>query len=518
MVKAPYQQLEALLTKSNSLISDYLGAELADKVTKEIHLKIEKQQLHLMLYGAYNAGKSSLINVLLGEKQAKEGDIPTTDTVDCFDWQGIKVFDTPGVNAPIEHENVTSEQVKRTNVLLFVIREGDTDSKDIYDRLFNLINRDKKVFIVLNHQAQSLTDIRISHQKVIKILSQYAEKHNLEESLLTQIVVYPINIKTAFTAIKKSSDKLLKHSGYLDFIEAFNTWVNTYNNKEEHFLGMQKHIQETLFNPLLSEIEKKANSNENGELSVLNSQLSTLKNNKRVLIQSSANLIRQEINLIKPEIQSLLKSCQDETSLNSSIQGLISPVLEQVENWLAKEIETVNAKLHVIVENNPTLSESQESSSPLGDMVYNAGKEALTGAEGKENITKLLLEGRKLKIPFLKGKWASTLGKYAGKAAIALQVVLVLFDAYKAGEQEDKLNAQNRQYALELQQATESIATSIISSLDKSVIENIEHCFDGNIEGLEEKINNLKINLSSVQTDLQLAKELNMQLESIRFS
>ena len=48
-----------------------------------------------MLFGAYNAGKSTLINALLGEERAVVGDIPTTDAVHRYDWDGHIMLDTP---------------------------------------------------------------------------------------------------------------------------------------------------------------------------------------------------------------------------------------------------------------------------------------------------------------------------------------------------------------------------------------------------------------------------------------
>ena len=59
-----------------------------------------------MVYGIYNAGKSSILNELIGEDKAIVEDTPTTEAVTYYDWQGYKIADTPGIFAPIEHEEV----------------------------------------------------------------------------------------------------------------------------------------------------------------------------------------------------------------------------------------------------------------------------------------------------------------------------------------------------------------------------------------------------------------------------
>ena len=57
----------------------------------------------------------------------------------CYDWNGYQLLDTPGVNAPIKHEQATAEQLARINAIMLVVREGDQDAKDVYDRLFSMI-------------------------------------------------------------------------------------------------------------------------------------------------------------------------------------------------------------------------------------------------------------------------------------------------------------------------------------------------------------------------------------------
>ena len=145
-----------------------------------------------MLYGAYNAGKSSLINALLGRDAAVVNDIPTTDKIDKYDWNGFYLLDTPGVNAPITHEEVTAEQLKRTNAMLFVIREGDQDAKNIYERLFDMLKKGKKIFIVLNHQLANQDDKLTAIRKINSVLCFLAPQYNVKDADIAHITVLPI--------------------------------------------------------------------------------------------------------------------------------------------------------------------------------------------------------------------------------------------------------------------------------------------------------------------------------------
>ena len=83
--------------------------------------KVKNAKPEIMFYGIYNAGKSSILNELLGSDQAKVDDVPTTDRIDKYEWNGYSVVDTPGVDAPIEHEKVTEEHLEHADVVLFVI-------------------------------------------------------------------------------------------------------------------------------------------------------------------------------------------------------------------------------------------------------------------------------------------------------------------------------------------------------------------------------------------------------------
>ena len=74
----------------------------------------------VMVFGTYNAGKSTLINALIGAEVARVADEPATDKVTTYPWRGFLLDDTPGIDAPIAHEQVTRAHVETCDAVLFL--------------------------------------------------------------------------------------------------------------------------------------------------------------------------------------------------------------------------------------------------------------------------------------------------------------------------------------------------------------------------------------------------------------
>ena len=119
--------------------------------------KIRTVEPEIMVYGIYNAGKSSILNELMGADKAKVEDVPTTDSVDYYDWQGYKIADTPGIFAPIEHEEVTEAHLKKADIVLFVMSTtGSNEKAENYQRMKAIADAGKKIIIVLNDKNGDL--------------------------------------------------------------------------------------------------------------------------------------------------------------------------------------------------------------------------------------------------------------------------------------------------------------------------------------------------------------------------
>ncbi len=128
----------------------------------------------LVAVGEFNAGKSALINALLGTRVLPEGVTPTTSRVTLVRWgeqvgeqvvdPGFAVFthplallrelnivDTPGTNALLrQHERLTDEFVPRSDLILFVISADRPMTESERQFLERIRAWGKKVVVALN--------------------------------------------------------------------------------------------------------------------------------------------------------------------------------------------------------------------------------------------------------------------------------------------------------------------------------------------------------------------------------
>ena len=190
------KQLNDILTRLKEDTAPYMekmpivAAKMADieKLYKE---KIENTKPQIMFFGLYNAGKSSLLNELLRDDVAKVADVPTTDHVDYYNWRGYTIADTPGVGAPIEHEEVTNEAIRKADVVLFVMTNaGSFEKKENYVRMKDIVDAGKKIIIVINDKSNFLPQ------------ECYEEMMQVQQKIYDNMMALDIdNVKERFTIL-----------------------------------------------------------------------------------------------------------------------------------------------------------------------------------------------------------------------------------------------------------------------------------------------------------------------------
>jgi small GTP-binding protein len=176
------ENIEALVADEVAFI-DNMCQLLADldakdrEVTLLLDLKSNLQNLFsVVVVGEFNAGKSSLINALLGSKFCKEGVVPTTATINMLRYgegeetgksmrnkdyvelflpvpllKQVTIVDTPGTNAIIkEQTRLTKGFIPQSDLILFVT-SAERPLTETEGKLMEYITTwGKKVVMVLN--------------------------------------------------------------------------------------------------------------------------------------------------------------------------------------------------------------------------------------------------------------------------------------------------------------------------------------------------------------------------------
>jgi len=128
----------------------------------------------IVVVGEFNAGKSALINALLGAKILEEGAIPTTTRVTLVRYgdaisqsvspediaqvtyplellKEINIVDTPGTNAVIrKHEELTRDFIPRSDLVLFVTSADRPFTESERQFIEHIREWGKKIVLVIN--------------------------------------------------------------------------------------------------------------------------------------------------------------------------------------------------------------------------------------------------------------------------------------------------------------------------------------------------------------------------------
>ena len=181
------------------------------------------EELFLMVVvGEFNAGKSAVINALLGGEYLAEGVVPTTSELVLIrhsdapeqpgadgpmavrrlpvPWlQEVNLVDTPGTNAVIrQHQELTEHFVPRSDLVLFVTSADRPFSESERAFLQQIRDWGKKIVIVVN-KIELLTTAE-ERQEVLEFVRQ-----NARELLGVAPAIFAVSARLALEA-KKSGE------------------------------------------------------------------------------------------------------------------------------------------------------------------------------------------------------------------------------------------------------------------------------------------------------------------------
>ncbi len=199
------------------------GEDVQDDIKKLRDMSNDLRNMFFMVavIGEFNAGKSSFVNALIGEKLLPIGITPTTEYIELIrydeqidrnptvidnalrEWAhpntgapGVAIVDTPGTGSVFQkHESIAKEFLHRSDLVIFLIsaKHAFADTERIYLELAKSYN--KKIILVVNQVDLLKPSEQIEVRRFIE--------NQVRETLDFTPLIFMVSAKDSLDAIAK---------------------------------------------------------------------------------------------------------------------------------------------------------------------------------------------------------------------------------------------------------------------------------------------------------------------------
>ena len=211
------------MDKSGIVSADVRNAT-REKLDREFYNLLKAPKPKILVYGIYNSGKSTLVNAICEQAVAQVADRPMTDRIAEYDAGKYILIDSPGIDAPMRHEEIADRQLKECHMILFVVSsKGGFESRTNYEKMNALIHRGVPFYIVLNERGEALPkgperraatlrqheeELNQIKRKIIDNLVKVSGERNISDKY--EVIV--LNAKRAWTGIEQGKPAIVDKS------------------------------------------------------------------------------------------------------------------------------------------------------------------------------------------------------------------------------------------------------------------------------------------------------------------
>ena len=379
----------SLIVKDTKKIVSEFDAEAVQNFAKDIEEIQNQKLLTIAFIGQYNAGKSTIISALTGNKSIKiDADIATDQTKD-YAWNNVLLTDTPGISTDREdHDDITYKKIKESDLLIYCLTSDLFD--DIILNNFNKIAftemQKNKMMIVINKMSMEAGD----YDTLVKNYKVTLNK-SLRPNRFDDFPSCFIDAADYIDGIDEKEDDLIELSHFNDFIKIINNFIN----EKGIWAKLTTPIYKTI--SFIDNVIYKDNKDNKKELIMLanrierevqvekqlvNSRVSTLIINLASTIINYSNHIinkigvEKDIDSIQKEIEEKIKEDTEETQkqiesvLNKSNEDLDNRVKELFDSDLGKYVleQLKTKKLNITNESIKDFSEIMSNFSTIKDI------------------------------------------------------------------------------------------------------------------------------------------------------
>ena len=493
--------------------------------------KRQKADAHIMVYGVYNAGKSTLINALLSKEVALIADIPKTDSVTAYRWKQYDILDTPGVDAPIPHQKITDEEMLKADAVIFVANPvGVAEEKNTLSKLLELVQARKQVFLVFNEKhplkAEDFQRLKDQTQQRLQDLAAAKGLNNV----LQDIPIMRVNAKSAFKAKNKNQPNLLERSGFPEFEKRLNEFLQSISL--DHIYGRLKTALVTFLADGLQSLQMRSQAN---MVKKYDDLLKNIENNKNQVRRNVRQAIGNERGSIERNVANQLRksvfdgqSAQGDT--DSQIQQAFQYGAEKVSDVLQMEMSALVQQLQLDIDDlQAQIPQNQIAveSVNLSDLNYGNVQAAVDGSQlGTQSVSQISpdvvaaavgqlsqiakpehivksLQLVKEYIPSLmKGVGIKTMEKWAGAfmsklpyVGLVISGLFALKDIFggdsEAAQMQQQIEEQNRQRERAMQQIADA-ARDVASQFENIMREQTEKTIEETFANIMQQVHALR--------------------------
>jgi GTP-binding protein EngB required for normal cell division len=499
-----------------------------DSFNQHIESKLADFKPTLMIYGTYNAGKSTLLNALFGQDEmAKTGDAPETKDVHEYKYNGYTIFDTPGLNAKKEDDIVTIGHLEKSEVILFVLsNDGNFEENYVYDKISEVIKGNKPIIIVLNNKNGIDPNSNEAKQSMIKIgenLRKIGDKNGIK-NIETKVDIHMVNAKTALKGKLENKNLLLNKSNILQLEKMIEKLLNT-SGSEDVINALNIYIQ-NFIGKVITTIDNKIDNIQVQKTEEMITYLEKFKQSSSVKLK---NIVTKKMPSFIDTITSmLLSSGTSEDDINTYISDTINEINNQamdisknIESDLSikvddfsQEFKNLNAE-YTKMDISQNSDESNEDSLITAEIRNKVGETLKNKKLIEEGAKQVLLKAKDL-LPkdIMFGKGPVWISKAAGKVAIGVSVALEAYSMYKANEEHQQMIENERNRTIGAKNNAESLADNIQSSLFNSIDDMINDTFNNIIIGFKDASKKLNHDNSALLSNKGSLQSLSNSLQS----
>ncbi|CAH0165787.1 GTPase [Pseudomonas carnis] len=526
----PMTQLLALYDEVDALCETYNPNAIAS-IRELSRAKKARAGASIMVYGVYNAGKSTLINALLGQELAAVADVPETACVQGYRWGDFEVLDTPGIDAPLEHEEITREQLVQSDVVIFVVNPlGVVEEEKTLDVLLELVLAGKMIFLVLN--CKNRFD-PIDLERVKDELRQRIQLKAGNQRVLDHIPIVEVNARSALKAKLENKQNLLNSSGFPKFENALAEFFASVEQKAivaRVATEFRSYIQSTV--DALDEQQDQASLKRldtfygeiaRREIDIRRGLKSLVEAKAAFISKSTINALQLNSEGAQGKIEQLIGQANHEVcaELEDALTRLgldASEMLDEVIREVRVQPQSYSSQAAPDVEAHVEHTDQLPSSPGIDMSLLETGVRQAGSMVKAEHVISVMKVGKEWLPTLFKGIGPATMGKVAeqivGKVipviGIAFQVGSTLYSAFAGDPEQQRLNEQAQREAQERErrdQAIKAFGEETAWEFSQSLNALVETHLKASFAEVKDKLQSLRGSLNQNQRRLSEDRE-----------